>query len=127
MQTTQTLYDRVGGEEGIARLVNEFYTKVLADPELAPFFSHSSADRIRRMQEKFMSAALGGPAPYAGRSLAEVHRGRGITRRHIQLFIDHLIETMEGLSISRDDANAIAARVNLYADEVTGDFAHENL
>ena len=33
---------------------------------------------------------------------------------------------MRGILISEDDAHAIAARINLYADEITGDYDAEN-
>ncbi len=126
METEQTLYERAGGSEGVARIVDELYRRVLTDPELAPFFAHTPPERLRQMQYQFIGAALGGPVAYGGRSLASVHRGRGISRHHISLFTGHLVAAMRGLLSSEDDARAIAARINLYADEVTGDADAEN-
>ncbi len=126
MHEEPTLYERAGGAEGIQRLVDELYRRILADPELAPFFVRTPADRLRQMQVQFISVALGGPFTYGGKSMADAHRGRGISRHHIQLFINHLVAAMRGILISEDDARAIAARINLYADEITGDYAAEN-
>jgi hemoglobin len=33
-----TLFERIGGEQKIAEVVDDFYDRVLADPELKPFF-----------------------------------------------------------------------------------------
>jgi hemoglobin len=126
METERTLFERAGGAEGIERIVNELYRRVLEDPELSPFFARTPPERLRDMQRSFIGAALGGPLAYSGRSLSTVHRGRGISRHHIGLFTAHLIAAMRGLLSNEDDARAIAARINLYADEVTGDADAEN-
>ena len=34
----QTLFERVGGEETIRELIHVFYDRVIADPDLKPFF-----------------------------------------------------------------------------------------
>ena len=43
----QTLFERLGGEAAIAELIHDFYDRVLADPELKPFFKHTSIDKLR--------------------------------------------------------------------------------
>jgi hemoglobin len=90
----QTLYERVGGEQAIGELIYKFYDRVLADPELKPFFKNTSMEKLRRMQREFFSAALDGPIAYTGRPLSHVHHGRGITKHHFALYVDHLIDTL---------------------------------
>ena len=72
----ETLFDRIGGDQAIAELIHQFYDRVVADPELKPFFTHSSMEKIRRMQREFFSAALDGPISYTGKPLGHVHHGR---------------------------------------------------
>jgi hemoglobin len=115
-----SLYDRVGGEPAIARLMDAFYDRVFADPELRPFFDGVSLDRLRRMQREFFCAALGGPVVYSGRALSEVHYGRGIRPRHLRLFLDHLLETLRGQEVSENDAYDVVSRIHVYADDITG-------
>lgn len=80
----QTLYDRIGGAGALARLIDEFYDRVLADPELAPFFAETSMDKQRRMQREFFAAALDGPQTMSDIDLAYAHHGRGITPGSLQ-------------------------------------------
>ena len=115
-----SIYDRIGGEAGIAGMVDKFYERVLADPELAPYFKNTSMDKQQRMQREFFGAATGGPIIYSGRPLGEVHRHMGISRREFQRFTEHLIETLKETGISDQDVYDVIARVNLYADEITG-------
>ncbi len=116
----QTLFERVGGEAGIERFVDAFYARVLGDPELAPFFEGASMDRLRNMQREFFGAALDGPVRYGGRSLVEVHAGRGIEVRHFARFVEHLLKTLQGQGFDDDDVYEIIARIDTYVDQITG-------
>lgn len=116
----ETLFDRIGGDQAIAELIHQFYDRVVADPELKPFFTHSSMEKIRRMQREFFSAALDGPISYTGKPLGHVHHGRGITKHHFALYVGHLILTLEGLGINEQDVQDVISRINTYADEITG-------
>ena len=117
----QTLYERVGGEQGVEQLLGAFYRRVLGDPELAPFFEGVSMPRLERMQREFFGAALDGPVRYSGRSLAVVHAGRGIRVRHFARFVQHLLDALRGTGLDEDDVNEIIARVDTYADQITGE------
>ena len=117
----QTLFERVGGEQTIRKLIHEFYDRVVADPELKPFFKNTSMDKLRRMQREFFSAALDGPITYTGRPLNYVHHGRGITKHHFALYVAHLIETLRDHGIDDQDVNDLIGRINTYANEITGD------
>ncbi len=116
----QSLYDRVGGETTVQSLVADFYDRIQGDEKLAPFFAKSDMQRQRSMFREFISAALDGPAQYTGRSIAEAHQGRGIGSAQIQRFVDHLLDAVRAFEIETRDVDEIIARINTYADEVTG-------
>jgi hemoglobin len=123
MSTTDTktsLFDRVGGAGGVATLVRDFYARVLADPNLRPYFDGVAMDKLKRMQFEFFSAALGGPVYYSGRPVIHAHQGRNITRHHFQAFVEHLFDTLKDYSLSEQDRYTIIARINTYADDVIG-------
>lgn len=119
LKNKQTLFERVGGEQAIGELINEFYDRVIADPELKPFFKKASMDKLLRMQRQFFSAALDGPITYTGKPLSHVHHGRGITKHHFALYVAHLLDTLRDLKISDQDVQKIIGRINTYADEIT--------
>lgn len=122
MNEQPSLYDRIGGEPGIAALVDRFYERVLADAELKSYFEHAPMDKLRHMQREFFAAAAGGPIIYSGRPLRQVHHRLAISRREFQRFTDHLIETLQEMEgISRSDILDMIARINIYADEITND------
>jgi len=115
-----TLYERIGGEAGIASLIDQFYLRVFEDPELAPFFAHAPVDHLKIMQRELFSQALGGPFVYSGRPIREVHHGRGITALHFQRFIEHLLQTLESFDLTKAEVNQIITRLNVDADKIVG-------
>ena len=124
-QEPDGLYQAMGGEEGIAKLVGAFYRRVLTDESLSPFFDHVPMERLKVMQKEFFSEALGGPLFYSGRSLRQVHAGMGIEKEHVRRFVQHLLDTLLELqgeqSLTRSDIDAIYSRIALEVDRVTDD------
>ena len=116
-----TLYEKVGGEKGIRRMVGSFYDSVFADQKLAPFFRNVPIEKLRRMQIELFTSALDGPVTYGGRPLSHAHYGLGIGPHDVKRFVDHLFGTLEEFEISDHDRNEIISRINKMADEVMGD------
>lgn len=119
------MFEKIGGEAGVERLVGKFYQRVLADPELGPFFKDAPIDHLQKMQKEFFSEALGGPLFYTGRSMRQVHAGRGIKREHLQSFVQHLLDTLEAeradLNLDRQEIDRIYSRIAVEADRITDD------
>ena len=115
-----SLYERLGGERAIAAVVQDFYGRVLSDPELAPFFAGVETERLARMQREFFAAALGGPIRYSGRPLNAVHAGLGIRPRHLARFLEHLMATLADRALTESDRYDVYSRIHRYADDITG-------
>jgi hemoglobin len=115
-----SLYEKVGGEAGIASMVGDFYHTVRADELIGRFFAKTDMTRLASMQKEFFSMALGGPVVYSGRPLSHAHHHLAIERKHFQRFIECLLQTLEKHQLTREDKDEILSRVALYADEVIG-------
>ncbi|WP_222599428.1 globin domain-containing protein [Aquibacillus kalidii] len=59
----QTLYEEIG-ETKLNQLVEAFYPKVYADPDLSPLFEGDMSE-IKRKQKLFLTQFLGGPSLYS--------------------------------------------------------------
>ncbi|WP_066365298.1 globin domain-containing protein [Neobacillus fumarioli] len=60
----KTLYEEIGGQETIDKLVDAFYPRVYADQDLIPIFQ-GDIEEIKRKQRMFLSQFLGGPPLYS--------------------------------------------------------------
>jgi hemoglobin len=109
---TPTLFERLGGRVSIDVAVDQFYARVLADAELAPFFDGVPMDRQRAHQKAFLTMALGGPAGYQGRGLEEAHATLTLDDHHVDLVAGHLAAVLLGLGVSPELVDEVIAAVD---------------
>jgi len=120
-QEDTSIYDRIGGAEGIEGLVDDFYEKITNDEVLKSYFKNASVGKIMNMQKQFFSAATGGPLLYSGRPLKEVHKHLGISRYEFDRYVNHLVDTLKTAGISEEDSREVVAKINIYKDDITTD------
>ncbi|QGN48786.1 group I truncated hemoglobin [Micromonospora sp. WMMD558] len=107
-------YERIGGAGSVKAAVDLFYDKVLADPELAGYFTDVDMPAQRRHMVLMLTVVLGGPNEYAGRGLAEAHQPLNIPSAHYALVGGHLTDTLTELGVPGDiiaDVQAVLAQV----------------
>ena len=95
-------YDAIGGGPAVSAVVNDFYMRVLADPQLVPYFEGVDIPRLKRHQVLLVTQVLGGPANYDGRPLAEAHAGLGIEQDDFAAVASHLTAAMNAAGVPED-------------------------
>jgi hemoglobin len=113
-----TIYHRIGGHEALEVVVDDFYVRVLADGQLAGFFTGTNMNRLKGKQVEFFAAALGGPEPYTGAPMKQVHQGRGITMHHFSLVAGHLAEALAAAGVSSATVTEILSAIAPLAPEI---------
>lgn len=113
-----SIYAQIGGAEAIEAVVEDFYVRVLADEELAAFFTGTNMARLKGKQAEFFGAALGGPDPYTGAPMRQVHQGRGITVHHFDLVAGHLSDSLSAAGVPEPLVADIIGAVAPLADEI---------
>ncbi len=115
-----TIYERLGGMVSIDAAVDQFYERVIRDPELAPFFDRVDLRRLRAHQQAFLAMALGGPRRSSGRGLAEAHRHLAIDDHHVDLVAGHLAAVLAGLGVSPALIDEVVSAVDGLRGDVLG-------
>lgn len=113
---TQTLFQRLGGAAGIAALVDAIVVAHAENPAVRVRFLPVIADKarlevIKQHTCQFLAQGTGGPASYAGRSMAETHRGMNINAAEYMAVIDDILAVLRAKGIdeqSQKDVLAIA-------------------
>ncbi len=116
--TGDTLYERLGGYEGIRTVVDDFYDRLGADEKLGQFFENADVESLRESQTDFLCEAAGGPETYDAAPVREAHLHVPFTPEHIQRAIDLLYESLEDASVPDDDAEAVVRAVAAYEEEL---------
>ncbi|MGH3559903.1 MAG: group I truncated hemoglobin [Mycobacterium sp.] len=120
---TTPIYDRIGGHEALEVVVEDFYSRVLADDQLSSFFAGTNMNRLKGKQAEFLAAALGGPEPYSGPSMKQAHRGRGITMHHFNLVAGHLSDSLAAAGVPAETVAEILGVVAPLAADIASDAA----
>src|SRR5215469_16932767 len=102
-----SLHEAIGGRAALRAAVDVFYRRLLADPELAPFFPGGVGDRHRAFLVTALGEALGGPERYRGPDLADAHRDLGITDAQFDRTAGHLSDSLGELTVPRPLADQI--------------------
>ena len=113
-----TIYEQIGGAEALESVVDDFYDRVLADAELAGFFAGTNMSGLKGKQVEFFAAALGGPEPYSGAPMKQVHQGRGITQHHFALVAGHLTDSLNAAGVPADIVEQIIAAIAPLAEDI---------
>ncbi|HAQ06035.1 MAG TPA: group 1 truncated hemoglobin [Bacillus bacterium] len=114
----ETLFERLGGQEAISKVVDVFYEKVLADDTVNPFFKETDMDKQRRHQSLFISWALGGPNQYSGRSMEIAHKGMNLSDEHFQAIATHLAASLREFNVSDQDINEVLEKLSSMKEEI---------
>ncbi|MFO1078190.1 MAG: group 1 truncated hemoglobin [Planctomycetota bacterium] len=118
MIDTHTLYERIDGAQALAGLVDEFYRRVLGDPQLALQFAGTDMRRQKWHQTMFLAMALGGPSGYEGRTLREAHAGRNISDAQFAAVVGHLQATLQWAGVAAADQADILATTTGLRDQI---------
>ncbi|BAZ12140.1 globin GlbN [Calothrix sp. NIES-4071] len=109
---TLTLYDKLGGEKYIAKIVDDFYKYVLADKSINHLFANTDMEKQRRHQTAFISYALGGKKEYTGRSMEKAHAGLNIQPEHTDAVLKHLSNAMALHGLSQQEIDQVITQVS---------------
>jgi hemoglobin len=113
-----TIYDAIGGEDALVKVVDDFYRRVVDDGQLAGFFAGVNMTKLQGRQVEFFAAALGGPHTYTGASMRQAHQGRGIGQAHFDLVALHLTESLRAAGVPGELVDQIIGAVAPLAAEI---------
>jgi len=112
-----TVFDRVGGQATVDRLVDSLYDRFEADGVLRPLFGRDLSTQ-RKRQKLFFAEWLGGPPRYsesAWGALYHQHEDLPITRAVAERWLGHLRGALTDTVPGEDDATLIAERAQAVA------------
>jgi hemoglobin len=113
-----TIFEQIGGPPAVTAAVDDFYRRVIADPELTRYFDGVDMRRLMGHQRAFISAAIGGPEPYLGRSMGEAHALLNIQPDHFDRVVDHLANTLIDLGVDGPIVEEIGANLAPLKNEI---------
>ncbi|MGD9365308.1 MAG: group 1 truncated hemoglobin [Desulfobacteraceae bacterium] len=113
VQSTPTLYERVGGIDNIAVLLDDVIERSYVDPVFsANPYIHDAHKRFPKAVYKFNATALacqamGGPQKYTGRTLKEAHQHLHITEKEWDALIAIFRDSMNSFKVPQREQDEV--------------------
>ncbi|MEN8175854.1 MAG: group 1 truncated hemoglobin, partial [Pseudomonadota bacterium] len=92
----KTLYERLGGIEGITQLVDDAVDAHLSNPVVQTRFENAGdVEHAKRMSVEFFCAGSGGPQSYRGKDMLTAHKGMNISEQEFIAVVDDILGAMD--------------------------------
>ena len=98
----KSLYERLGGYNAVAAVVDDFVGRLVADKQFERFFAGHSTDSKKRIRQHIVDqfcAGAGGPCIYTGRTMKDSHVGLGISEAEWDAAAKHLVATLDKFKV----------------------------
>jgi hemoglobin len=104
----QTIYEAVGGFDGVRRLAHAWHTRVLEDEIVSHAFSHGFHPQHTERLAAYWAEALGGPPTYSEQygdetSVVKIHSGNGLHEEMDQRAIACFDQALQDTGFDSDE------------------------
>lgn len=111
-QESATLYDRLGGKDAIAAVVNDFVNAVDADDRIkneavAERLKGVNVDELKAKITNLVCQGAGGPCEYKGRNMKQAHVGLYITNAEFDIVVENLVKTLDQYKVPEKEKNEL--------------------
>jgi hemoglobin len=112
------LWDALGGEKVLAKVVDRFVDLVTANPKVnytrngRYAINQETLKYSKRAALGFISAATGGPHSYSGRSIRDIHTGMRISNEEFNAAVTDFQQALEENGVSPELVQAAVGMVN---------------
>jgi len=120
-QGEKSLYQRVGGYDALAAVVDDFIGRLVSDKQFEKFFAGFSVDSKKRIRQHILDqfcAATGGPCVYMGRDMKTTHGGLGITGADWDAAVKHLTASIDKFKVPTKEKDELLAFVSTLKKDI---------
>jgi hemoglobin len=105
--TTRSLYERLGGGDGITRLASDMVDNHLANPAVAARFAGRDIARLKNGAATFFISGTGGPNVYEGKDVLATHRGMNISAVEFMAALDDALMALAKNGIAQREQEEV--------------------
>lgn len=117
----KSLYERIGGYNALAAVVDDFIGRLVTDKQFEKFFAGFSVDSKKRIRQHILDqfcAATGGPCVYTGRDMKTSHGGIGITNADWEVAAKHLAASLDKFKVPEKEKGEVLAFVTTLKKDI---------
>jgi len=117
----KSLYQRLGGYDALAAVVDDFIVRLVTDKQFEKFFVGHADDSKKQIRQHILDqfcAATGGPCIYRGRSMKMSHAGLGITNAQWDAAAKHLAASLDKFNVPEKEKGEVLAFVTTLKKDI---------
>ena len=117
----KSLYERLGGYDGITAFASDLLPRLQGDSQLGRFWQNRGDDGIAREKQlliDYLSSSAGGPMYYTGRDMKTSHAGMKISASDWSRFLEHAGATLKTLQVPQQECDDVVAFVLSLKDDI---------
>lgn len=117
----KSLYDRLGGYNAIAAVVDDFIGRLVTDKRFERFFVGHSKDSQKRIRQHIVDQlcmASGGPCAYTGRTMKDSHEGLNISEDDWKAAVDHLVASLDKFKVGKREKDDLLGAVSKFKPDI---------
>ena len=116
----KTLYERLGGESGVRKIVNDVLDKNQSNPKIGHYFDDVDMDKLKNTVFEFFSMGIGGPHQYTGKDMVAAHEGLNISDAEFELGNEDTVEALQENGIENEEIEEVVGILNSMRGDVVG-------
>lgn len=116
----KSLYDKIGGTEGITTVVGAFLTNVSGDDRINARFANTDIDNLKRLLIEQVCEATGGPCTYSGKNMKDAHTGMDITEEEFGALAEQMSKAMLSSGVGQEEHDTIMGVLGGMHDDIVG-------
>lgn len=101
----KTLYERLGGADGVAKLARDIFTNHANNPLIKQRYQASDPENVVRLVTEMIGAGTGGPEVYTGQDMLTAHKGMNISDQEFNAVIDDVMDAMNKNNLGETEKN----------------------
>ncbi len=106
-QQKPSLYERLGGEQRIRKIVNDILDKNHNNPQIGHHFQNVDMNKLKQLVFEFLSMGTGGPHQYTGRDMLTAHANLGISEKDFTLANDDTSKALNENGVNKAEIDEI--------------------
>jgi hemoglobin len=104
-----TLWDALGGEAAVTRVVTRTIDDAAVDPRIAHTFDNTNLVRLKRLLVQQICSLTGGGCAVRNRTMAAAHAHLGLTELHFNALVELMQQAMDAEAIPFRTQNRLLA------------------
>lgn len=117
----KSLFDRLGGKEGLEKVVDAFTKNLAANDVTKKRFAKLPKDRLEAMKKKMVDQLCkesGGDCEYTGKSMKDAHKGMKITEAEWNAMVKALHAALEEHGVGETEQSDVLALLAPMRDDI---------